>query len=65
MDNSKTSQVLAFLKKGKKLSPALAFSRFGLLTLSQRIGEIKRRGHNVKDEWVIKGNRRQYKRYFI
>lgn len=44
------SQILAYLKSGRSLTPLIALKKFGCLSLSQRIGELRR------DGWMIRGS---------
>lgn len=46
------------LAKGLSLTPLQAFTKFNCLTLSQRIGEIKRDGFHVEREMVCVGEKR-------
>lgn len=46
------------LAKGHSLTPLQALAKFNCLTLSQRIGEIKRDGFHVEREMVSVGDKR-------
>lgn len=45
-------EILSLLKQGVKLTPLEALRRCGCLSLSQRIGELKRQGWPIKTELV-------------
>ena len=49
---SQRLQVLRHLAKGKSITPLQAFLRFNCLTLSQRIGELKREGWRIHSKLV-------------
>lgn len=63
MKTSKTLQIQRWLTSGKSITPAIAFSRFHCLSLSQRIGELKR-FWPIEDRMETRGSDR-YKRYWI
>jgi len=43
-----TEVLLAALMRGEELTPIDALSRYGVLALSQRIGELVRQGHPIE-----------------
>ncbi len=45
MRQSQKSRILKYLQSGKKITPAIAYEKFGCLRLSERIREIE------KDFW--------------
>lgn len=45
-------EILNLLKQGVKLTPLEALRRCGCLSLSQRIGELKRQGWPIKTELI-------------
>ena len=51
------------------ITPYEAFEKLGCTKLSTRIGELKRQGYNITDEWVEDVNRFgenvRYKRYTL
>lgn len=49
--NTKVSKLIALLKKGW-VSPIDALNHCQLLSLSQRVGELKRNGVLIVDKWV-------------
>lgn len=56
-----TSQKLCIqrhLAQGKSITPLLALRKFGCLSLSQRIGELKREKWPIKSEMVRIGSKR-------
>jgi len=38
---SQKAKILAYMKKGRKITPAIAYEKFGCLRLSERIREIR------------------------
>ena len=55
---SQRLEIQRYLAKGHTITPMQAFLKFGCLTLSQRIGEIKRHGFPVKSEMVSVSGKR-------
>jgi Helix-turn-helix domain len=51
-------EILMALKQGQKLTPLVALQQFGCLSLSQRIGELKRKGWPIISEMVEVGVKR-------
>lgn len=45
-------EILMALKSGEKLTPLVALDRFRCLSLSQRVGELKRAGWPIISEMV-------------
>jgi hypothetical protein len=56
--DSQRLQIQRHLAKGRSITPLVAFTKFNCLTLSQRIGEIKRAGFHVEREMVTVGDKR-------
>jgi hypothetical protein len=44
---SKTEKVLRHLKSGKRINPIMALKKYRLMSLSQRIGDLKCAGHKI------------------
>jgi hypothetical protein len=55
---SQRLQVQRHLAKGLSITPLQALEKFGCLTLSQRIGEIKRDGFKVQSTMIEVGGKR-------
>jgi hypothetical protein len=62
--SSQRLEIQRHLAKGKSITPLVAFTKFNCLTLSQRIGEIKRAGFHVEREMVNVGEKRVASYYF-
>jgi hypothetical protein len=43
-------QILKALESGERLTPLIALESFGCLSLSQRVGELKRKGFPIASE---------------
>lgn len=43
-------EILGYLRDGNTLTVGEAMQRFGVYALSQRIGDLKRDGHNIVSE---------------
>ena len=57
-------QILNHLRQGHSLTPAQALNELGIYALSQRVGDLRVKGHPIKDEWVSARGKR-FKRYFL
>lgn len=57
-------QILRHLAKGHRLTPLQALSKFGCLSLSQRIGELKREMWPIKSEMVNVNGKRVASYYY-
>ena len=62
--DTKKAKILAYLKAGQVITPAFAFSRIRCLSWSQRIGNLKREGYDIRDEYVNRNGSR-FKRYWM
>lgn len=60
---SQSERILNYLKQGKTLTVGQALNNLDCYALSQRVGELRRAGHPIKDEWVDNG-RSRFKRYY-
>lgn len=45
-------EILMALKRGERLTVAVALSRYGIYALSQRCGELKRQGWPIRSETI-------------
>lgn len=55
---SQKLEIQRHLSKGHKLTPLQALHKFGVMALSQRVGELKREGWPVATELVQVGSKR-------
>lgn len=58
MRKSQTDRILNYLRNGNSITPLSSLNRFGCLALSQRIGDLKRRGIRIEREMVKRGKKR-------
>jgi Helix-turn-helix domain len=49
---SQSNQILEHLKQGHSITVTQALSMFGCYALSQRIGDLKRQGHNIVSKMI-------------
>lgn len=56
--------ILNHLRSGGSLTVAQALNQLGIYALSQRIGDLRRMGHRIKDDWAESHGKR-FKRYFL
>ena len=62
---SQKQVILSALAEGQRLTPLNALIRFHTLALSQRIGELRREGHLILDEWTKLENNKRIKTYWM
>ena len=56
-------EILMALKAGEKLTPLVALEKFRCLSLSQRVGELKRAGWPIHSEMVEVGSGKRVAQY--
>ena len=61
---SQANQILRILKRGRKLTPAYAFTALGIYRLAPRILELRRAGHPISTEMIERGGHR-YAQYCL
>lgn len=59
---TKKEAVKALMKKGW-ITPAMAFTKVGCLSLSQRVGELIRDGEKVDKGWYVTGSGVRVRKY--
>ena len=59
---SQRDHILEHLQAGAEITPMLALQLYGCLALSQRIGELKRLGHDIETVMTRQG-RKQFATY--
>lgn len=64
MNDSKKLKIQRFLATGAALTPLSALRKYGCLSLSQRIGQLKREGWPIQSK-MIRANGAKYKKYWI
>jgi biotin operon repressor len=57
---SQAQQILAHLKRRKRINPAQAYEKFGCFRLAARIAELRRKGHRIE---TAKEKGKQYATY--
>lgn len=62
---SQNKQILAFLRRGNKITPLFALNYFGCQRLAARINALRNKGNDINDEWFETANGKRVKRYFI
>jgi len=51
---SQNTQILSYLKQGKKLTPIDALNKFGCFRLSARILDLRKSGHPIITQTITK-----------
>lgn len=64
MNDSKKLRIQRFLATGAAITPLSALRRFGCLSLSQRVGQLKREGWPIQSK-TIKVNGSRVSKYWI
>ncbi len=62
---TQTEQVHRYLSSGKPLTVASAMSKLGVYALSQRCGELRRKGIPVQSAFVKTRSGKTIKRYWL
>jgi hypothetical protein len=57
-------RILKHLKDGGTLTDITGLDLFGTIAARNRISELRKEGHDIRDEWVS-SNGKRFKRYFI
>ena len=63
MDSHKKT-ILKILKRGKKLTSVDGFM-LGIVRLTNRIGDLRRDGHDIQDKWMTSKAGKRYKIYYM
>lgn len=65
--NRQQTLLLNALKAGRRLTflEAASDPAIGVAALSQRVGELRRMGYPIEDEWVATPTGAKIKRYFL
>ena len=63
--NSQCNILLEAFKRGEYLTADSAFRKYNISTFSQRMGELKQRGHNIADCWIESPTGKRYKQYWL
>lgn len=62
---SQKAAILEALRDGQRITPLNALIRFHCLSLSQRVGQLRREGHLILDTWLTVNSRKRVKEYFM
>lgn len=65
MNTTQHDVIIRHLEEGGTLTVAEALFTYRVYALSQRIGELRRRGHPIKSEFIRTGGGALVKRYFL
>lgn len=63
--DSQRLQIQRFLATGAAITPRLALRKFGCMSLSQRLGELRRQMKWPIDSMFVKRGRSRFKKYWI
>jgi hypothetical protein len=59
------SQILAYLREGKTITPLEALDMFGCFRLGARVWDLKQAGHDIRSRMVDVGNGKRVARYLL
>lgn len=65
MKDPQLTVLLKYLQAGHKLTVAEALDKLRIYALSQRVGDLKKQGHAIKDEWHKTESGARVKRYYM
>ncbi len=57
MAKAQTEKILAYLSKGKGITPIEALNKFGCFRLAARISDLRRDGHTIFTDSVTKNGK--------
>ena len=60
---NQSDEILRYLRDNNTLTVLEAIQRFGVYALSQRVGDLKREGHNIESEIIKLPNGKRIARY--
>lgn len=63
--NNQHFLIIEYLKQCHTLTPLEAIKVAGTMKLSSRVGELKKLGYDIKDEWLKLENGKKVKRYWL
>ena len=61
---SQNAKIRSWLEDGKRISPLLALHLFGCFRLASRIWDLRERGMNIGNDWVIESDGKRHKEYY-
>lgn len=62
---SQERMIMGHMLRGNRITPLYALEHFGCERLAARIADIKKRGHDVKSEFVTLPSGKRVKQYWI
>jgi len=65
MKDPQLTVLLKYLQAGHKITMAEALAKLRIGALSQRIGDLKKQGHKINDEWHKTESGARVKRYYM
>jgi hypothetical protein len=63
--NNQHFLIIEYLKQGHTLTPIEAIKVAGSMKLSTRVGELRKLGYDIKNEWLKLENGKKVKRYWL
>lgn len=62
---NQSARIIEDLRRGEGVTPLTALERYGCLSLSQRISELRKRGFVFTEEWVGLPNGKRVKKFTL
>jgi hypothetical protein len=63
--DTQCGQILRAMKRGERLTVAIALTQYGCYALSQRVGELKKMGWPVRSRFIKTNNNAMIKEYWL
>ena len=57
MKDTQCDRILRYMQERGSITPVDAMREFGCMRLAARIGDLRKAGHDIKDQWASSENR--------
>lgn len=64
-NESQNTALFLYLAKGSTITGLEALNDFGIMRLAARIYELKKRGYDILDRWIITSRGKKVKEYWL
>lgn len=63
--DTQNARLIAYLKKHRSITRAPAFFELGIANLWARVGELRKLGYRIDDDWTTTANGAHVKEYWL
>lgn len=63
MSQNKKSLILSHIKRGWWINPRQCIEKYGCMTLSQRIGDLREEGWPIEKDWLVTDSGARVRKY--